>query len=181
MASFPPLEWPIPSKSGQYQLFIQQQPRSHHRAHYETEGSRGAVKTPNRGHPEVQVLLFFISNAMLGVDHVFKVFGLPLLASWVPRHSSTVAPGLYRHSGREAPETTRLLPGPPHHREDCHHAQHGEDGERDQSAGDPSGAKEQHESGVSSTRRLEDNSPTESSQLKLFLTWSPLLPCIPQD
>lgn len=59
MASLPSLEWPIPSKSGQYQLFIQQQPRSHHRAHYETEGSRGAVKTPNGGHPEVQVLLVF--------------------------------------------------------------------------------------------------------------------------
>lgn len=55
LASFPSLEWPIPSKSGQYELFIQQQPRSHHRAHYETEGSRGAVKTPNGGHPEVQV------------------------------------------------------------------------------------------------------------------------------
>ncbi|CAG11791.1 unnamed protein product, partial [Tetraodon nigroviridis] len=55
MASLPSLEWPIPSKSGQYQLFIQQQPRSHHRAHYETEGSRGAVKTPNGGHPEVQL------------------------------------------------------------------------------------------------------------------------------
>uniref|UniRef100_H3DLN9 RHD domain-containing protein n=1 Tax=Tetraodon nigroviridis TaxID=99883 RepID=H3DLN9_TETNG len=53
--SLPSLEWPIPSKSGQYQLFIQQQPRSHHRAHYETEGSRGAVKTPNGGHPEVQL------------------------------------------------------------------------------------------------------------------------------
>lgn len=59
MASFPPLERPIPSKSGQYELFIQQQPRSHHRAHYETEGSRGAVKTTNGGHPEVQVGFFF--------------------------------------------------------------------------------------------------------------------------
>lgn len=49
------LEWPLPSQSAQYELLIQQQPRSHHRAHYETEGSRGAVKTPNGGHPEIQL------------------------------------------------------------------------------------------------------------------------------
>ncbi|XP_061582796.1 nuclear factor of activated T-cells, cytoplasmic 2 [Cololabis saira] len=51
----PSLEWALPLQSGQYELLIQQQPRSHHRAHYETEGSRGAVKTPNGGHPEVQL------------------------------------------------------------------------------------------------------------------------------
>ncbi|XP_056129815.1 nuclear factor of activated T-cells, cytoplasmic 2-like [Lampris incognitus] len=56
VAPFPSLEWPLPCQSGQYELVIQQQPRSHHRAHYETEGSRGAVKTPNGGHPEVQLL-----------------------------------------------------------------------------------------------------------------------------
>lgn len=55
VAPLPSLEWGLPSQSGQYELLIQQQPRSHHRAHYETEGSRGAVKTPNGGHPEVQV------------------------------------------------------------------------------------------------------------------------------
>uniref|UniRef100_A0A3Q0S484 RHD domain-containing protein n=1 Tax=Amphilophus citrinellus TaxID=61819 RepID=A0A3Q0S484_AMPCI len=55
LAPLPSLEWSLPSQSGQYELLIQQQPRSHHRAHYETEGSRGAVKTPNGGHPEVQV------------------------------------------------------------------------------------------------------------------------------
>lgn len=98
-----------------------------------------------------------MSNAAFGVDHMFKALGLPLSAPRVPRHSSAGTPGLHRHSGREAPETTRLLPGPPHHREDCHHAQHGEDGERDQGAGDPSGAKEQHESGVSSPGRPEDS------------------------
>ncbi|XP_037304223.2 nuclear factor of activated T-cells, cytoplasmic 2 [Pungitius pungitius] len=54
-APLPSLEWPLPSQSGQYELLIQQEPRSHHRAHYETEGSRGAVKTPNGGHPEVQL------------------------------------------------------------------------------------------------------------------------------
>lgn len=56
VAPLPSPEWPLPSQSGQYELLIQQEPRSHHRAHYETEGSRGAVKTPNGGHPEVQVL-----------------------------------------------------------------------------------------------------------------------------
>ncbi|XP_022617138.1 nuclear factor of activated T-cells, cytoplasmic 2-like isoform X1 [Seriola dumerili] len=55
VAPLPSLEWPLPSQSGQYELLIQQQPRSHHRAHYETEGSRGAVKTPKGGHPEVQL------------------------------------------------------------------------------------------------------------------------------
>ncbi|XP_005807618.2 nuclear factor of activated T-cells, cytoplasmic 2 [Xiphophorus maculatus] len=55
VAPLPSLEWSLPSQSGQYELLIQQQPRSHHRAHYETEGSRGAVKTPNGGHPEVQL------------------------------------------------------------------------------------------------------------------------------
>ncbi|XP_038149093.1 nuclear factor of activated T-cells, cytoplasmic 2-like [Cyprinodon tularosa] len=56
VAPLPSLEWALPSQSGQYELLIQQQPRSHHRAHYETEGSRGAVKTPNGGHPEVQLV-----------------------------------------------------------------------------------------------------------------------------
>ncbi|KAM9859318.1 nuclear factor of activated T-cells, cytoplasmic 2 [Aulostomus maculatus] len=51
----PNLERQLPTLSGQYELLIQQQPRSHHRAHYEIEGSRGAVKTPNGGHPEVQL------------------------------------------------------------------------------------------------------------------------------
>ncbi|XP_005943298.1 nuclear factor of activated T-cells, cytoplasmic 2 [Haplochromis burtoni] len=55
LAPLPSLEWSLPSQTGQYELLIQQQPRSHHRAHYETEGSRGAVKTPNGGHPEVQL------------------------------------------------------------------------------------------------------------------------------
>uniref|UniRef100_A0A668A6D9 RHD domain-containing protein n=1 Tax=Myripristis murdjan TaxID=586833 RepID=A0A668A6D9_9TELE len=56
MAPLPSLEWTLPSQSSQYDLLIQEQPRSHHRAHYETEGSRGAVKTPLGGHPEVQLL-----------------------------------------------------------------------------------------------------------------------------
>ncbi|GAA6216767.1 nuclear factor of activated T-cells, cytoplasmic 2-like [Lates japonicus] len=69
MAPLPSLEWSFPSQSGQYELLIQQQPRSHHRAHYETEGSRGAVKTPKGGHPEVQ-LHGYQGTAPLGL-HVF--------------------------------------------------------------------------------------------------------------
>lgn len=55
MASLPPLEWPIPRRTDQYELRIEVQPKPHHRAHYETEGSRGAVKAPTGGHPVVQV------------------------------------------------------------------------------------------------------------------------------
>lgn len=55
MASLPPLEWPIPRRTDQYELHIDVQPKPHHRAHYETEGSRGAVKAPTGGHPVVQV------------------------------------------------------------------------------------------------------------------------------
>ncbi|XP_020794980.1 nuclear factor of activated T-cells, cytoplasmic 1 [Boleophthalmus pectinirostris] len=52
--SLPALDWQLPSSSGQYSLQIEVQPRSHHRAHYETEGSRGAVKALT-GHPVVQL------------------------------------------------------------------------------------------------------------------------------
>ena len=55
VASLPPLEWPIPRRTDQYELHIDVQPKPHHRAHYETEGSRGAVKAPTGGHPVVQV------------------------------------------------------------------------------------------------------------------------------
>ncbi|XP_049894214.1 nuclear factor of activated T-cells, cytoplasmic 2-like [Epinephelus moara] len=67
VAPLPSLEWPLPSQSGQYELLIQQEPRSHHRAHYETEGSRGAVKTPNGGHPEIQ-LCGYQGTAPLGLQ-----------------------------------------------------------------------------------------------------------------
>ncbi|XP_051271584.1 nuclear factor of activated T-cells, cytoplasmic 2 [Dicentrarchus labrax] len=67
MAPLPSLEWPLPSQSDQYELLLQQQPRSHHRAHYETEGSRGAVKTSNGGHPEVQ-LRGYHGTAPLGLQ-----------------------------------------------------------------------------------------------------------------
>ncbi|KAI4892103.1 hypothetical protein NFI96_012450, partial [Prochilodus magdalenae] len=54
--ALPSLEWALPSSVDEYELSIEVQPRQHHRAHYETEGSRGAVKapTPPGGHPVVQ-------------------------------------------------------------------------------------------------------------------------------
>ncbi|XP_028336383.1 nuclear factor of activated T-cells, cytoplasmic 1 isoform X1 [Physeter macrocephalus] len=52
--SLPALDWQLPSHSGPYELRIEVQPKSHHRAHYETEGSRGAVKALAGGHPSVQ-------------------------------------------------------------------------------------------------------------------------------
>lgn len=67
VAPLPSLEWSFPSQSGQYELVLQQQPKSHHRAHYETEGSRGAVKTSNGGHPEVQ-LRGYQGTAPLGLQ-----------------------------------------------------------------------------------------------------------------
>lgn len=53
--SLPALDWQLPSHSGPFELRIEVQPKSHHRAHYETEGSRGAVKASAGGHPIVQV------------------------------------------------------------------------------------------------------------------------------
>ncbi|KAF7209234.1 nuclear factor of activated T-cells, cytoplasmic 2 isoform X3 [Nothobranchius furzeri] len=55
LASYPPLEWPLPTCTDQYELHIEVQPKPHHRAHYETEGSRGAVKAPTGGHPVIQL------------------------------------------------------------------------------------------------------------------------------
>lgn len=51
----PPLDWPLPNQFGQFELKIEVQPKAHHRAHYETEGSRGAVKASSGGHPLVKV------------------------------------------------------------------------------------------------------------------------------
>lgn len=56
-SSLPPLDWPLPSQFGQYELKIEVQPKAHHRAHYETEGSRGAVKAASGGHPIVKVTI----------------------------------------------------------------------------------------------------------------------------
>lgn len=60
--SLPALDWQLPSTSGPYSLQIEVQPKSHHRAHYETEGSRGAVKAMAGGHPVVQVGCFEINQ-----------------------------------------------------------------------------------------------------------------------
>uniref|UniRef100_W5JZK9 Nuclear factor of activated T-cells, cytoplasmic 2 n=1 Tax=Astyanax mexicanus TaxID=7994 RepID=W5JZK9_ASTMX len=53
----PALEWALPSSVDQYELSIEVQPRPYHRAQYETEGSRGAVRatSPPGGHPVVQL------------------------------------------------------------------------------------------------------------------------------
>uniref|UniRef100_A0A8C5E9D8 RHD domain-containing protein n=1 Tax=Gouania willdenowi TaxID=441366 RepID=A0A8C5E9D8_GOUWI len=55
-SSLPPLDWPLPCQFGQYELKIEVQPKAHHRAHYETEGSRGAVKAASGGHPIVKLI-----------------------------------------------------------------------------------------------------------------------------
>ncbi|KAM6958861.1 nuclear factor of activated T-cells, cytoplasmic 1 [Aplochiton taeniatus] len=54
-SSLPALDWALPSSLGPYSLEVVVQPKSHHRAHYETEGSRGAVKALGGGHPVVQL------------------------------------------------------------------------------------------------------------------------------
>ncbi|XP_073461210.1 nuclear factor of activated T-cells, cytoplasmic 3 isoform X4 [Aquarana catesbeiana] len=55
-SSLPSLDWPLPSHYGQCELKVEVQPKTHHRAHYETEGSRGAVKAATGGHPVVKLL-----------------------------------------------------------------------------------------------------------------------------
>ncbi|XP_044153526.1 nuclear factor of activated T-cells, cytoplasmic 2 isoform X3 [Bufo gargarizans] len=67
VASLPPLEWPLTSQAGSYELQIEVQPKPHHRAHYETEGSRGAVKATTGGHPIVQ-LHGYMENKPLGLQ-----------------------------------------------------------------------------------------------------------------
>lgn len=55
----------MPSHSGPYELQIEVQPKSHHRAHYETEGSRGAVKASAGGHPVVQVIAVLVEATLV--------------------------------------------------------------------------------------------------------------------
>ncbi|XP_032415228.1 nuclear factor of activated T-cells, cytoplasmic 1 isoform X2 [Xiphophorus hellerii] len=62
--SLPALDWQLPSCSGSYNLQIEVQPKSHHRAHYETEGSRGAVKALSGGHPVVQLYGYMESEPL---------------------------------------------------------------------------------------------------------------------
>ncbi|XP_078392386.1 nuclear factor of activated T-cells, cytoplasmic 4-like, partial [Cetorhinus maximus] len=53
-SALPPLDWPLPSQYETLELKVEVQPKTHHRAHYETEGSRGAVKAAAGGHPVVK-------------------------------------------------------------------------------------------------------------------------------
>lgn len=71
-SSPPPLDWPLPPQSDQCELKVEVQPKSYHRAHYETEGSRGSIKAATAGHPVVKLtgaseqplsLLLFIGTA----------------------------------------------------------------------------------------------------------------------
>ncbi|XP_075925737.1 uncharacterized protein LOC116945985 [Petromyzon marinus] len=62
---YPPLDWPLPSQSGSYDLRLESQPRSHHRAHYETEGSRGAVKAQEGSHIRVKLYGYSKTPLML--------------------------------------------------------------------------------------------------------------------
>ncbi|XP_077373969.1 nuclear factor of activated T-cells, cytoplasmic 3-like isoform X1 [Festucalex cinctus] len=54
-SSPPPLDFPLPSVFGPNRLSVEAEPRPYHRAHYETEGSRGAVKASDGGHPRVKL------------------------------------------------------------------------------------------------------------------------------
>uniref|UniRef100_A0A8C4FGL9 Nuclear factor of activated T cells 3b n=1 Tax=Dicentrarchus labrax TaxID=13489 RepID=A0A8C4FGL9_DICLA len=55
ISSPPPLDWPLPSQFDQCELKLEVQPRSYHRAHYETEGSRGSIKAATSGHPIIKL------------------------------------------------------------------------------------------------------------------------------
>ncbi|KAM8891917.1 nuclear factor of activated T-cells, cytoplasmic 3-like [Spinachia spinachia] len=55
-SSPPPLDWPLPDQYDQCELKVEVQPRSYHRAHYETEGSRGSIKAATSGHPVVKLI-----------------------------------------------------------------------------------------------------------------------------
>ncbi|KAF7644223.1 hypothetical protein LDENG_00225790 [Lucifuga dentata] len=52
----PPLDWPLPSQFDQWELKLEVQPKSYHRAQYETEGSRGSIKAATGGHPVIKVI-----------------------------------------------------------------------------------------------------------------------------
>ncbi|XP_069385248.1 nuclear factor of activated T-cells, cytoplasmic 3-like isoform X2 [Paralichthys olivaceus] len=71
-SSPPPLDWPLPCQYDQCELRLELQPKSYHRAHYETEGSRGSIKASTGGHPVVKLngyseqpvsMLLFIGTA----------------------------------------------------------------------------------------------------------------------
>uniref|UniRef100_A0A3B4BHT9 RHD domain-containing protein n=1 Tax=Periophthalmus magnuspinnatus TaxID=409849 RepID=A0A3B4BHT9_9GOBI len=72
VSSPPPLDWPLPNQFNGLELKLEVQPKSYHRAHYETEGSRGSLKAASGGHPLVKLsgfseqpvsMLLFIGTA----------------------------------------------------------------------------------------------------------------------
>uniref|UniRef100_A0A096MGS3 Nuclear factor of activated T cells 3b n=1 Tax=Poecilia formosa TaxID=48698 RepID=A0A096MGS3_POEFO len=68
----PPLDWPLPNQYDLIELKLEVQPRSYHRAHYETEGSRGSIKATAGGHPVVKVCLFSSLFCSLGFDSLIR-------------------------------------------------------------------------------------------------------------
>lgn len=73
-------------------------------------------------------------------------------APWLQGEGAAGPAHLHRHGRRANPQTPRFLPGPPHHRQNCHHHQLREDHRERQGPGDPTGAQKQHESHVRKTR-----------------------------
>lgn len=69
----PPLDWPLPNQYDLIELKLEVQPRSYHRAHYETEGSRGSIKATTGGHPVVKVCLFSSLFCSIGFDSPIQV------------------------------------------------------------------------------------------------------------
>ncbi|CDQ63705.1 unnamed protein product [Oncorhynchus mykiss] len=115
--SLPALDWQLPSSSGPYSLQIEVQPKSHHRAHYETEGSRGAVKALAGGHPVVQTDQ--CAQSVPVQTRVTQTFPLRLKcrqtvakrgSSLVHSMSSTAKPGLQGYMESE-PLTLQLFIG----------------------------------------------------------------------
>lgn len=87
-----------------------------------------------------------------------------LTVTWIQRQGAAGAADLHRYRRRAHPQTSRLLPSSPHHRQDGHHHQLREDRQWHQSPWDPAGAKEQHESNV---RAVTDN---KQQQLNVVLS-----------
>lgn len=87
--ALPPLDWPLPSQFDQYELRIEVQPRPHHRAHYETEGSRGAVKAAPTGHPVVKVKMKFLRVFFSPLTELYDIrSNLRLTCLWSCSHDT---------------------------------------------------------------------------------------------
>lgn len=108
--ALPPLDWPLPSQFDQYELRIEVQPRPHHRAHYETEGSRGAVKAAPTGHPVVKVGQADMQKSSLPVSFIKMILDFVQVKRccwpahdddvsffavvWIHREEAPLSPGL---------------------------------------------------------------------------------------